>query len=128
MSEPNGKPATKAELEARNAELEAELNALKVNGVARDVVNASTTENVLPADDPKRPVSIQLFKDGGKYKDDLYIGINNKSWQIQRGVPVTVPFYVAQAIQESMTQDAATAKMIEIKELEFQRLADKGLL
>lgn len=113
-------PATKAELAARNAELEAELEALKHN--------AGNPAPVSPADDPLRPVSIMLFKDNGKYKHDLFIGINNKSWQIQRGVSVTVPFYVAQAILETQEQDAATARLIEFREMEFNQIEKQGIL
>ena len=49
--------------------------------------------------DPMRPVMIHLFKDSGKYKDDVVVGLNGKVWQIQRGVDVEIPWAVAQVLE-----------------------------
>lgn len=112
------KSLTKTELEQQNAELRAKLDAL---------TNKPGT-TVSGQDDPMRPVTIELPYDGERYKDDLYVGINHKNFQIQRGKPVTVPFYVAQAVQESADQDKATARMIAIKEMEYAGMVEKGAL
>lgn len=57
-------------------------------------------------------VQIMLFKDSDKYKDDVFVAVNGKSFQIQRGVPVEVPNYVAEVLNSSMKQDMATADLI----------------
>lgn len=49
-------------------------------------------------------VEVELFKDNERYKDDFFIGINGKTWQIQRGVRVSVPRYVALAIDDTLKQ------------------------
>lgn len=58
-------------------------------------------------------VSIRLFKDNERYKDDVFVAVNGKSWQIKRGETVQVPRYVADVLEQSMRQDTATANMIE---------------
>lgn len=58
-------------------------------------------------------VPFKAFKDNGKYKDDLVVGINGKLWRIQRGVEVMIPRNVREVIYQSMDQDAATANLIE---------------
>ena len=44
-------------------------------------------------------VEIQLFKDSGKYKDDVYVAVNGKSYLIKRGEWVDVPAGVAEVLQ-----------------------------
>ena len=67
----------------------------------------------------KNWVTIQLFKDSGKYKDDVFVAINGRRWQIKRGVPVQVPPEVARILEQSMRQDAATADLIDQKSSAF---------
>lgn len=65
----------------------------------------------------KNMVKITLFKDNKDYKDDLFVSVNGERFQIQRGVEVEVPDYVAEVIRNSIAQDiiaADTAK--ELKE------------
>lgn len=59
-----------------------------------------------------KKVTIRLFKDSGKYKNDVLVGVNGKFWQIQRGVDVEVPDYVAEIIRQSIEQDNRTADLI----------------
>lgn len=63
-------------------------------------------------------VTINLFLDNDKYKDDMIVAVNGKVWQIKRGEDVQVPRYVAEIINNSMKQDRATA--LKIRELEEQ--------
>ena len=60
-----------------------------------------------------------MFKDNGKYKSDLTVTVNGVTTQIQRGVPVKVPRYVADVIEESELQDRHTADMMEKMSAEF---------
>uniref|UniRef100_UPI00402525FA hypothetical protein n=1 Tax=Eubacterium sp. TaxID=142586 RepID=UPI00402525FA len=58
-------------------------------------------------------VTIKLFKDNGKYKDDLTVTVNGITYQIQRGKTVEVPRYIADVIAQSERQDTQTANMLE---------------
>lgn len=71
---------------------------------------AETKKNKI---DPKQMVSIKLFRDNNRYKDPLYVSVNDYSAQIQRGVTVQVPYYVKKHIEEMNAQDEATAMLVE---------------
>lgn len=55
---------------------------------------------------------VNLFYDGDKYKEPLYVGINGMNWLIKRGEPVEVPEEVYEVIMNSQTQDGKTARMV----------------
>lgn len=57
-------------------------------------------------------VSIHLFRDNERYKDDVFVCVNGKTALIQRGKTVEVSADIAEALENSMQQDAATADMI----------------
>ena len=58
-------------------------------------------------------VAIRLFKDNERYKDDVFVAVNGRSFQIKRGESVQVPKCVADVLEQSMDQDAATAKLMD---------------
>ena len=58
-------------------------------------------------------VSIKLFKDNHRYKDPMFVAVNDYSALIQRGVVVHVPYYVAKHIEEMQAQDENTASLIQ---------------
>ena len=58
-------------------------------------------------------VTIKLFADSGKYRDDLFVSVNGRRFGIKRGVEVSVPRPIADVIAESEAQDKRTAAMIE---------------
>lgn len=68
-------------------------------------------------------VEVKLFKDNDKYKDDVFVAVNGKSFQIKRGEKVMVPDYVAEVLERSMNQDAATAGLIESESEKYQHEA-----
>lgn len=71
-----------------------------------------------PARDPgEELVTVQLFKDNGKYRDDLYVAVNGERILIQRGVPVQIKRKFAEVIERSQLQDQQTDAMM-------QRLSD----
>lgn len=45
-------------------------------------------------------VSIKLFKDDKHYKDDVFVGLNGRSYLIQRGVSCTVPYCVKRLLED----------------------------
>lgn len=58
-------------------------------------------------------VSVRLFKDNGKYKDDLLLCVNGKTCLIQRGVTVQIKRKFLWDIRNQMRQDASTANLIQ---------------
>lgn len=60
----------------------------------------------------EKMVKIKLFKDGDKYKDDVFVGRNGMSYLIQRGVEVEVPEGIAKILMQSQEMDEATAAKI----------------
>ena len=71
------------------------------------------------AQETEERVTIELFKDNDKYRDDLVVGVNGKYYQIQRGIPVSVPKSVAEVIANSKAQDSAAADYSKAKEQEY---------
>lgn len=57
-------------------------------------------------------VEIELFKDGGKYKDDVYVSVNGETCLVQRGVPVKIKRKFAEVIRQSVEQNNHTASEI----------------
>lgn len=79
--------------------------------VKKEAAAAVESEVQTPA--AEEMVTIQLFSDGGKYKGDLFVGVNGVNYQIKRGVPVNVPKAVAEVIRHSQEQDAQSAARME---------------
>ena len=53
----------------------------------------------------EKMVKIRLFRDNRAYTEDVFVGINGKTYQIKRGVEVEVPDYVAEVLRNSEKQD-----------------------
>lgn len=66
-------------------------------------------------------VEVKLFKDSGKYKDDVFVGCNGETVAIQRGVRVKIKRKFADILDNSEHQDYETAQMIEAKSGEWER-------
>ncbi len=61
----------------------------------------------------KEPVPVMLMKDNTRYKDDVTVTVNGINYQIQRGVPVTVPRCVALVLERSRSQELAAQEYLE---------------
>lgn len=70
-------------------------------------------------------VEIELFKDDGKYKDDVFVAINGKTYQIQRGVRVKVPKAVKEVLDNSAKQDKAAYAYMEREQEKYSSEAKK---
>lgn len=68
-------------------------------------------------------VTVRLFKDGGRYKDDVFVAVNGERVQIKRGEPVAIKRKFADVLEQSMSQDAATASLIERQSAEYEAMA-----
>ena len=85
----------------------------------KEVEQTEAVEETAPAFDLKayynEPVTFELFKDNDRYKDDVYVSVNGKRYQIKRGVKVTVPRYVKIAVDAADEQkhkaDALVAEL-----------------
>lgn len=83
---------------------------------------ADSAKGTQAEDKPAGPkmVTIQLFRDGERYKDDVDVAVNGINYRIKRGEPVQVPDFVAEVLERSMKQDAATADLISRKAAEYE--------
>lgn len=97
----------KAKAEAAAILAEAEAKAKETMEAAKETAPAGEEAN------GEKMVPIRLFKDNEKYKDDVFVAVNGRSFQIKRGETVMVPDYVATVLEQSMAQDMATANLIE---------------
>ncbi|MBR3867533.1 MAG: hypothetical protein IKM54_07060 [Butyricicoccus sp.] len=57
-------------------------------------------------------VEITLFRDGEKYKDDVYVCVNGEGCLIRRGEPVRVRRCIAEVLEHSMRQDARAEALL----------------
>lgn len=105
-----------AEAEDIIAKAKAEAAAILAEAEAKakeTVESAKETAPVGKEAQGEKMVPIRLFKDNEKYKDDVFVAVNGRSFQIKRGETVMVPDYVAAVLEQSMAQDMATANLIE---------------
>lgn len=103
--------ALKAELLAElKAELAANKTAPKAGGEAPDPFL-------------EEYVTVQLFKDGGKYKDDVYVAVNGENCVIKRGLPVEIKRKFALVLDASQEQDVRAAEYAAEKAREFDKEA-----
>lgn len=71
-------------------------------------------------------VEIKLFKDTGKYKDDVLVGVNGEFIAIKRGERVKIKRKYAEVLDHSEHQDYETAQLIEKKSGEWHRKAEEA--
>ena len=109
-------------IEDAKAEAEAIINNAKEQAKAAADGKAAMSEEAKKVDDYwNEEVEIQLFKDGGKYKDDVYVAVNGQNCLIQRGKPVKVKRKFAEVLRQSLEQDNETADMIRELESEYEK-------
>ena len=68
-------------------------------------------------------VPVELFQDGERYKDDVFVAVNGKSVQIKRGQKVMVKRKFAEVLARSQSQDRKTAQLINQKSSEYEQEA-----
>ena len=66
-------------------------------------------------------VDIKLFKDAGKYKDDVFVGCNGETIAIKRGERVEIKRKFAEILDNSEHQDYETSMLIEQKSAEWAK-------
>jgi vacuolar-type H+-ATPase subunit H len=78
--------------------------------------------------DLEQYVTVRLFKDKGKYKDDVFVAVNGESCLIQRGKDVRIKRKFAQVLEQSMRQDEFAAMYSEGLQNEFLEKEAAGML
>lgn len=82
---------------------------------------ATTEVKQEEAYDPMKDlVDFYAFKDNGKYKDDIIVGINGRFLRIMRGKRVKIPRPYYDVLMQSQEQDAKTASMMETLQEDYE--------
>jgi KaiC/GvpD/RAD55 family RecA-like ATPase len=122
--------AIKAQIAKMIADAKAEAEAIVEN--AKEQAKAVAEGKPAMSEEAKKvdeywneEVEIQLFKDSGKYKDDVYVAVNGQNCLIQRGKPVRVKRKYAETLRRSLEQDNETADMIRELSENYEERADK---
>ena len=102
-----------------NAKAEAE----KIVADAKASVSGELTEEQKKANEERKAyweelVPVTLFKDNKKYKDDVYVSVNDDNCLIKRGERVMVKRKFADVLEKSLQQDYETSLLIEKKSSE----------
>lgn len=100
--------------------------AAKIVTDAKASVSGELTEEQKKANEERKaywnePVEVKLFKDNNKYKDDVYVSVNDENCLIKRGERVMVKRKFADVLDKSDMQDYETSKLIEKKSNEFAK-------
>ena len=83
--------------------------------------NAHAAESKKEKEYMNEEVTIRLFKDNSRYKDDLFVAVNGDNCVIKRGVWVRVKRKFAQVIDQSLIQDQMTGDYMDSKAKEFAK-------
>ena len=109
--------ALKAEYEARLAEKEAE------NALLRGKKNKEDEEARAAAkqyeDYLNEYISVKLFRDNDRYKDDVYVAVNGQNCIIKRGEWVRIKRKFALVLDASEIQDVKTGEFMEREQSRF---------
>ena len=65
-------------------------------------------------------VSVKLFRDGGRYRDDVYVAVNGQNCIIKRGEWVQIKRKFALVLDASEIQDMKTAEMMEAEQKRYR--------
>ncbi len=75
-----------------------------------------TKKNTKPESNKSKPgyydelVSVKLFKDTERYRDDVFVAVNGKGMIVPRGKEVKIPRKYAIALKNSEAQDSFAAE------------------
>lgn len=92
---------------------DAKAEAAKAEEAAKSAALTAAEPASKPASRGDELVPVRLFRDNGKYKDDVFVAVNGERVQIRRGETVLIKRKFAEVLERSMNQDAATAALIE---------------
>lgn len=81
---------------------------------------AVKNENVMSGEWLNEKVKLTLPKSKLE-RDDVFVAVNGKAWQIKRGVEVEVPRYVTLALADSARQDEAALSFCESQSSQYMK-------
>ena len=110
--------ALKEEYEAKLLEKDAEIALLK--NVERSKKEEKARMKAEAEKYLNEYVSIKLFRDNDKYRDDVYVSVNGKNCIIKRGEWVRIRRKFALVIDQSEIQDLKTAEFLENQQRKFE--------
>ncbi|MBR6782611.1 MAG: hypothetical protein IKM33_05385 [Clostridia bacterium] len=64
-------------------------------------------------------VTVKLFRDNDRYKDDVYVAVNGRNCLIKRGEWVKIKRKFALVLDQSEIQDMQTAEYLETEQARF---------
>lgn len=64
-------------------------------------------------------VTVKLFKDNNRYRDDVFVAVNGKNCVIKRGEWVKIRRKFAMVLDQSEIQDMQTEEMLEAEQNRF---------
>ena len=109
--------ALKAEYEMKLAEKEAE-NA-RLRGEKQSVEDKKKAAAREYEEYLNQYISVKLFKDNDRYRDDVYVAVNGQNCVIKRGEWVRIKRKFALVLDASEIQDMKTAEHIEREQRRF---------
>lgn len=109
--------ALRAEYEQKLSEKEAENALLRAEKKAREEKEKRAGEEYERY--LNEYISVKLFKDNDKYKDDVYVAVNGQNCIIKRGEWVKIRRKFALVLDASEIQDMKTAEFIERESKKF---------
>lgn len=90
------------------------------NTAAKTAPDVSTAENTDAAENTvtaeptaEKKVTIKLYRGEGELAQDVFVGVNGKTYLIKRGVEVEVPLAVAEILDNAEKQNNRAITMIE---------------
>ena len=86
---------------------------------------AAEAQAEAPVEAGEELVSVRLFKDGDKYKGDVFVAVNGQSVLIRRGERVAIKKKFAEVLEQSLDQDQRTAGLIERESRVYEEAKDK---
>ena len=87
----------------------------KIDETKKNAVNNEEVEAYL-----EEYVSVKLFRDNGRYRDDVYVAVNGQNCIIKRGEWVNIKRKFAMVLDASEIQDMKTAQLIDSEEQRFR--------
>ena len=120
-----------AKAEAAKIAADAKTEAAKIVADAKASVSGGMTEEQKKAAEAEKAyyneeVEIELFKDNGKYKDDVFVAVNGVGMVVPRGKPYKIKRKYAIVLENSLKQDKKAIDFMEMKVKEAQE-AEKNL-
>lgn len=70
-------------------------------------------------------VKFRAFKDDGRYKDDIFVRVKGKTYQIKRGVDVMIPQHVYNVLVNNQAQSQAAYRLMDERASEFEAETNK---